>query len=139
MAITGGVRWKPDTYRSTVNTTIQNFNPTGTTTDPETGETTETGIPSGGVVMIAQAVAYDTEDFANAPYLPGDPETERKLVILYEEPIVKDLSAFHNMTQAEADAEWRNSLQDFLDRVLPAAGTLVKAVRPARIAPPILL
>lgn len=139
MAIKGAARWKPDSYRTTLEATVLGLNPTGETTDPETGETTQTGTPEGTVVMTAQLVAYDDTQLTGQNYQAGHPDTERKLVVLYEETVMKSLGGFASMTQAEAAAEWATALQAFSARVAPAGPALVKAIRAARTAPPVLI
>lgn len=130
MAIKGAVRWKPDTYRTSLEATVLELDPA-----PEGG-----GPPEGTVVMTAQLVAYDDTSFgAGNAYRPGHRDTEDKLVILYEEPVTKALAPFKAMTAQEAQAEWATALEAFRDRVLPAGSTLVKAIRAARLAPPILI
>lgn len=130
MAIKGAVRWKPDVYKSSLEATVLGLN-----ASPDGG-----GAPTGTVVMTAQLVAYDDVDFgAGNPYRPGHRDTEDKLVILYEEPVMKALEVFAAMTAAQAQAEWEASLTAFRDRVLPAGPTLVKAIRAARLAPPVLI
>jgi hypothetical protein len=89
--------------------------------------------------MVAQAVAYDDTVVTGATYQAGDPATERNLVVLYEEPITKELAIFEPMTAAQATAEWAAALDAFKARVLPAGPLLVKAIRTARIAPPVLI
>lgn len=126
MAIRGAVRYKPDTYRSTLSTTIANFDPAATP-------------PAGTIVMTAQAIAYDDTQVTAANYQPGDPATERNLVVLYEEPISMELAAFDGLTQAAASQLWTDALTAFKTRLTPAGPVLVKAIRSARLAPPILV
>jgi hypothetical protein len=126
MAIKGAVRWRPDAFRSPLTTTVANLDPTATP-------------PAGQVVMIAQLVAYDETAVTGANYRAGDPATERELVILYEEPVSMELAAFDGLTNAAAAALWSTALDAFKARVLPAGPVLVKAIRAARIAPPVLI
>lgn len=124
MAIKAAVRIKPDTYRSSLSTTIQNFDPAA-------------APPTGQVVMVAQAIVYDDAVLTGTNYQPGDPVTERNIVVLYEEVITKELAVFNSLTQAQATAEWTAALNEFMTRILPAGPTLVKAIRSARLAAPV--
>lgn len=126
MAIQAAVRWKPDIYRSSLETTIQDFDPTATP-------------PTGQVVMTAQAVVFDNTVVTGANYKPGDPATERNIVVLYEEPITMELAAFDGLTEAQAKAAWDAALADFLARVTPAGPLLIRTIRAARISPPIVV
>lgn len=123
MAVRGGYRWKPDAYRSTTSTTIQDFDPSA-------------NPPTGGVVMIAQAIAYDDAALKDVAYRAGVSDTEAAIVVLYEEPVVMDLTAFASMTGAEATAAWGTALTDFETRVAPAMPVLIRAIVPARQAAP---
>lgn len=60
MAIKAAVRWKPDTYRSSLETTVSGFD--GTTV-------------TGSIVQITQLVAYDDSVVTGGNYKPGDPST----------------------------------------------------------------
>lgn len=126
MAIKGAVRWRPDAFRSPLTTTVANLDPAATP-------------PAGQVVMIAQLAAYDDQQVTAQNYEPGDPATEKRLVILYEEPITMELAAFDGLANAQAAALWTDALDDFKTRVTPAAAVLVKAIRAARTAPPVVL
>lgn len=143
MAIKGGVRWKPDQYRTSLEATVTDLNPTGQQYDENGNPTTATGVPEGTVVMIAQAVAYDDAVFGDGagqvPYRPGDPETERHLVVLHEETKMYELSAAYAPTAAQIDAFFAAELEAYRDWVLPAGGTLAKVMYTARMAPPILV
>ena len=127
MAIKGACRWKPDIYKTSLETTVANLDPTATP-------------PTGSVVMTAQLVGYDdTKIGAGNPYAPGASGVEQFITVLYEEPITKELSAFEVMSQAQATAEWAAALDAFKTRVLPAGPLLLKAIRAAKIAAPILI
>lgn len=126
MAIRGACRWRPDAFRSPLTTTVANLDPAATP-------------PTGQVVMHAQLVAYDDTVVTPASYSPGDPATEKALVILYEEPITMELAAFDGLTTGAAAALWADALTEFKTRVTPAGPVLLKAIRPARIAAPILI
>ena len=126
MAIKGAVRWRPDAFRSPLTTTVANLDPAATP-------------PTGQVVMIAQALVYDDTKVTGANYKPGDPATERELVILYEEPVSMELAAFDGLTEAQAAALWEDALTAFKTRVLPAGPVLIRAIRTARTAPPVVI
>lgn len=126
--IRGGVRWKPDIGRTSLETTIADFDPQA---DP----------PSGRIVMIAQLVAYDSDDIGPSPkipYKPGKPEVEAELVILHEQVYGLELAEAAGMTQAEIDAHWAATLAGYKDWVTPAALPLARAILGARMAPPLL-
>ena len=126
MAIKGAVRWRPDAFRTPLTTTVANLDPAATP-------------PTGQVVMHAQLVAYDDADVTPANYKAGDVATERDLVILYEEPISMELAAFDGLTNAQAAALWATALNEFKTRVTPAGPNLLKAIRTARRAAPVLI
>lgn len=130
MAVVGAVRWKPDTYRSSLETTVA-----GLSVDPE-GD----GPPEGTIVMVAQLVAYDDQRFPNPQaYQSGNPATEQWVTVLYAEPIMMDLSAFASMTDQQAQDAWADALAAFGARLLPAVPVLIRAVRAAKIAPPVTI
>lgn len=124
MALTGGARWRPDPYRGTLSTTVQ-------WRDKEAGD--------GLVIMTAELVAYDDSDFtAPGAYQPGAPETERKLIILDQQPVGKELLALAEMSQQEKDAEWEAALQAFWESYPdPVKIALATSMWAAKQAPPI--
>lgn len=126
MAIRVACRWKPDTYRSSLETTVAGLDPAAMP-------------PAGTIVMHAQLCAYDDTVVTGASYKAGDPVTERAIVVLYEESISMDLAGFDSLTQAQATQQWADALAVFRDRVSPAAPALLRAIRAARIASPVVL
>lgn len=126
MALKGAVRWKPDTYESSILTKISSFDPTTTP-------------PTGDVVMIAQLVMYNDVIVTPENYKKGDPATESNITVLYEAPITKSLSSFSGMTAGQMATEWANTLSTFRLFVQPAATYLANVLWTARNAPPILL
>lgn len=128
MAIRGAVRFKPDMYRSTLEATVGALDASATP-------------PTGTVYMPVQLVAYnDTEVGTQGnPYVAGDPASERFITVLYEETLQMELAAFQGKSQAAATAMWTAALTEWRDAVAPAGPNLLKAIRAARIAPPVLL
>lgn len=126
MAIKGAVRFKPDVYRSSLETTVAGLNAAATP-------------PTGTVVMRVQLVAYDDTVVTGGNYSPGEPSTEKNLVILYEDTLQMELAAFNGLTQNQATTLWTNALSAWGNSVLPAAPNLVKAIRGARVAPPVVI
>lgn len=123
MAIRGAVRFKPDMYRSSLEATVAGLNAAATP-------------PTGSIVMMAQLVAYDDTVVTGANYKPGRPDIEQEITVLYEEPIMMDLSVFSGKTQAQSTAMWSTALTDFANRVSPAAVSLLRAIRAARLSAP---
>jgi len=126
MAIKGAIRWKPDVYRSSTNTTIAGLVlPAATSTDK----------PQGTIIMIAQAVTFDDIRFGpvNA-YRPGHVESEIFVDVLFEQAIQKDISVFIGKSYAECEAIWDAELEAFKTWVTPHGTLLVNAIRPARRA-----
>ena len=126
MAVRGAVRFKPDVYRSSLETTVSGLKPDATP-------------PEGTVYMVAQLVAYDDTVVTGGNYVAGDPATERNITILYEETLGKELASFNALTQPQATAAWTTSLDQFRIRVEPAAANLLKAIRGARRTNPVLM
>jgi hypothetical protein len=126
MAIRGAVRWMPDSRSNAQQSYLEGFD-TGTTP------------PSGNVVMIAQVVAYDDTQVTGANYREGDPSTERLLTIIDQVVVRKSIAGMYNLTQAEVDAGWEAERQAIAARYLPHGAALVKMIRGARKAPPLLL
>ncbi len=126
MAIKAAVRWQPDAFRTSLETTIQNFDPTTTP-------------PSGTLIRMAQLVVYDDTEVTGGNYAAGDPATERNLVLLYAEPIGMELALFQPLNAAASAAAWATALQAFANRVTPAVALLVKAQRAAMRTAPIVL
>lgn len=126
MAIKAAVRWKPDIGRTSLETTIQNFAPSSVP-------------PAGNIVRTAQLVGYDDTVVTGANYAAGDPQTERRLIVLYETPITLDLAGFASLTAAQARALWDSALTDFGTTVRPAAPTLVIAQLGAMQSAPVVL
>lgn len=136
MAIRGAVRWRPDVGRSASQSSILNLIPSPRDAD---GNATG-GHPSGTIVMIAQLVAFDDARIGGPnPYRPGSPDTEREVTILYEQVFTKELAVLGQMTEAQATSEWTATLQGFRDEHLPAVCPLIKAIRAARMSPPIVI
>ena len=103
MAIKAALRFKPDTYRSGMETLIEGFNPaTGT----------------GTIILPVQVVMYDDTVVTGANYTPGDPASERNINVLYEDQLRFDIAALTAMTQANLSA--------FLTSQLNAWGQIVK-------------
>jgi len=101
-------RYKPDTYRSSLETLVQNFNPTAVT---------------GTIVLPVQLCMYDDTVVTGANYQPGDPASERNINVLYEDQLLFDIATLGAMTQA--------NLSTFLANQLTAWGQSVKAAGPA--------
>lgn len=123
MAIRGAVRFKPDMYKSSLETTVANLNPAA-------------APPTGTVYMPVQLVAYDDTVVTAGNYKPGDPATEREITVLYEDTLSMELSAFNGITQAAATTLWTNALANWKALVTPAGPNLLKAIRSARLTPP---
>lgn len=141
MAIRGAVRWKPDAFRSSLETTVIDLNPTGQYSDAQGNPLPPTGIPGGTVVFVLQAVAYDDARLgipAN-PYRPGHPETEKEVVVLHEETRQYALSAVNGLTQAQINAFLASELTSYKNWILPAGPNLVKVFYSARLSAPILV
>jgi hypothetical protein len=141
MAIKGAVRWKPDAYRSSIEATVIDLNPTGQYNDAEGNPLPPTGVPGGTIILVAQAVAYDDAKVGGAgnPYRPGHPDTEREIVVLHEQTRQYDLSAVQTMTQAQVNSFLNSELIAYKNWVLPAGTSLVKTFYSARMAPPVLV
>lgn len=139
MAVKGAVRYKPDTYRSSLETLVAGLSPQGAQTNPGVQPPTYDGVPAGDVVMVAQLVAYDDVQLQLANYKPGDPLTEQYITVLHERPITLALAAFNGLTQTQATALWTAELNSYKTWVTPAATTLLRAIRAARRANPVLL
>lgn len=142
MAIRIAFRWKPDAYRSTNEATVADLRPRGESPAPETpGQppAEPTGVPAGTIVMIQQAVAYDTDRLSAASYRPGDPATERNIVVLHERVRQYDLTAAHNASQAQIDTFLATELAGYRDWVAPAIPALARVAYAARQSTPIVL
>jgi hypothetical protein len=126
MAVRGAVRFKPDTNKTALEATIGGLNAAATP-------------PTGTVYMVAQLVAYDDTVVTPANYTAGDPATERNITVLYEETLSKDLAVFNGINQAAATALWATALTAWRDQIAPAAPNMLKAIRGARRAAPVLL
>lgn len=125
MTVRGGVRFKPDMYRSSLESTVGSLDPSATP-------------PTGTVFMVVQLAAWDDADFAGVTYTPGDPATESLLTILYEDTLSMELAAFAGKTEQQATAMWAAALANWKNYVAPAALTLLNATRGARLTPPSL-
>lgn len=126
MAIKGAVRFAPDVYRSSLETTVAALDPAATP-------------PTGTVVMRVQLVAYDDAVVTGGNYSAGDPATEKNLVVLYEDTLQMELATFNGLTQPQATTLWTNALSAWGATVSPAALNLLKAIRGARISPPVVI
>lgn len=124
--IRGAARFKPDMYRSSLETTVAGLDPSATP-------------PSGAVYMPVQLVAYDDQVVTGQNYVPGDPATEKNITILYEDTLQMALEAFDGKTQNQASAMWQEALESWRDAVAPAGPNLLKAIRSARLSPPSIL
>lgn len=128
MAIKGAVRFAPDMYKSALESTVGQLNAAASP-------------PTGTVFMPVQLVTYDDTKVGTAgnPYVPGDPASEVHITILYTDTLSMELAAFQGKSQAAATALWTDAITAWRDAVAPAGPNLLKAIRAARIAPPILL
>lgn len=126
MALKGAVRFKPDVYRTSMEATVGSLDPAASP-------------PSGTVYMVAQLVAYDDAVVTGGNYKPGDPATEQNVTVLYEETLSQELAAFAGLTQPQATALWTAALNAFQVRVTPAGPVLLRAIRAARLTPPVVL
>ena len=141
MAIKGAVRWKPDTYRSSIEATVVDLNPLGQYSDVDGNPLPPTGVPGGTLIFVIQAVAYDDTKLGTVgnPYRPGHPDTEREIVVLHEQTRQYDLSAVQTMTQAQVNSFLNSELLAYKTWVLPAGASLVKAFYGARMSAPVLV
>lgn len=100
MATHYAVRWRPQIYRSTLETVLSGSpaNPAADPPTPDTQARTET----------LQLVAYDDTELGTAgnPYRPGDAATEVKIAIVDEKTLTLALSAFAGKTEAQSKALW---------------------------------
>jgi hypothetical protein len=126
MAIKGAVRWKPDTYRSSIEATVMELDPSVTP-------------PGGSVVLIIQAIAYDDTVVTPANYQAGHPDTERNIIVLHEQVKQYALSAAHSMTTAAINSFLAGELVAYKNWVLPAGPALIKAFYGARTTAPLLV
>ena len=107
MAVKAAIRYKPDTYRSGLETLVEGFNPaTGT----------------GTIILPVQVCMYDDTVVTGANYTPGDPASERNINVLYEDQLRFDIATLTAMTQA--------NLTTFLSTQLANWGQAVKAGMP---------
>lgn len=86
------VRWRPQAYRSTI----------------ETIDTASSGTNAGDRIETLQVVVYDDTQLATPgnPYVPGSPATEQFLRVVTETPISLGVDAFVGKTYAESKALW---------------------------------
>ena len=125
MALKGAVRYCP-TVNSSLETTIAGLD---ASVDP----------PTGTIVMTAQLVAYDDTKVgvAGNPYVPGDPNTEKFIFVVYQTPISLELSAFDGLTLSQSAALWSAALASFKASIpAQAALTMFNAAYSAQTAPP---
>lgn len=126
MAVRAAVRFKPEVGRSALETTIQNRDYSVTP-------------PTGGMVRTVQLVAWDDASVSVANYKAGLPETERHLVIVDQDTVTMDISAFHGTTYAEAEALWQPVLDAAAARWQPVLATLLRAAAGSVMANPVVL
>lgn len=126
MAIKGAVRFKPDMWKSTLESTVGGLDPAATP-------------PTGTVYMPVQLVAYDDAVVTGGNYSPGEPATEKNITVLYEDTLQLELAAFQGINQAAATALWTAALNNWKTWITPAGVNLLKATRSARLSAPILL
>lgn len=124
MAVKAAFRYKPDTYRSGLETIVENF-------DPAAG--------TGTLVLPCQMVIYDDTKVTGANYVPGDPSSERNINVLYEDVIRLDIAATAALSQAAMQTAISDALAQWGNSVKPSATALGKIVLAAKRAAPQLL
>lgn len=125
MAVKAAIRYKPDTYRSGLETLVEGFNPaTGT----------------GTIILPVQVCIYDDVVVTGANYVPGDPSSERNINVLYEDQLRFDIATLAAMTQANLSTFLNTQLVNWGQSVktgMPGLGRIVWAAR--RLAPQALV
>ena len=96
------------------------------TIDPlqETVEGFDPASASGTLVLYGQIVAYDDTQYNPATAVPGRPDDEAWLDVLYEAPLKFDLAALAGKTQDEVLTIIREALIDWATSVNPATQEL---------------
>jgi hypothetical protein len=126
MAIKTAVRFTPDSHQTTQQTAVESFDPT---------------LTHGTVVMAVQLVAYDdaAPGVTWANYIPGDPAYEKWITVLYQDVLRGDLSAAASATDAAILTYWSNALNAWAATLAPSVPALLRAIRGARRAAPVVL
>lgn len=127
MAIQARVRYKPDTFRNGIETTIENK-----------GRDAE-GNLTGQFVRIAQLVAWDSSAFSIADYLAGAEASERYLALADQEVVRLDVAAFRGVTWAEAEALWQAELDRLAADWQADKDVLLKGAGGVRLADPVAI
>lgn len=119
MATTVKARYKPDAFRSGLETLVEGANP----------------VTGGGTIVLpVQAIQYDTADIADINSVVfGDPSVERFITVLYEDKIQQDIETMVAMPDnASRTASLRSSLDLWASSNKPLIDNLSIIVRLAR-------
>ena len=87
---------------------------------------------SGTLVLYGQIVAYDDTQYNPATAVPGRPDDEAWLDVLYEEPLKLDYGVLAQKTPTEALAIIRKALADWANSLKPATPGLAAVGRISR-------
>ena len=123
MATVDRARYKPDTYRSTLEAIVAELNPTVTP-------------PTGTVYLPVQIVSFNDTDFPAANYRPGDNGIEQFVTVIYESVISVQLEGFEGMTAQQVQDDLIARLDAWAQTVKPAIPRLRRIIRAAKRLPP---
>lgn len=125
MTLRVAVRFRPDINQSPQQSSVEGFDPANV---------------KGTVVMPVQLVAYDDAAPVDwTKYVPGDPTYERYITLLYPDVLEGDLHAANSATDAQIDAYWAAQLNAWAATLAPSIPALLRAIRSARRAAPVVL
>lgn len=117
MAIVIRARFKPLVNRDPQQTMIERF---------------DAAAGTGTVVLPVQIVAYDDATYNPATAVPGDPQQEAWLDVLYEDVVRLDLAALAGRTQAQVNAALAAALDGWSVSLKSAGPGVLKIWRAAR-------
>jgi hypothetical protein len=123
MALAVRARYKPDAFRSSLESLVANLDATVTP-------------PTATLALPVQVVVYDDTVVTAATYRPGDPAVEQYITVVIEETLSVALEGFAALTAAEATADFAARLDAWVLTVKPALPLLAKALYAARRLPP---
>jgi hypothetical protein len=123
MAIIDVVRYKPDMYRSSLESLVSELD---TDVTPATGT----------VHLNVQAISFDDTVVTVQNYVPGAPETERNITVTLEDVISLSLASFDGQTPAQITGRLMTELDSWGSTMKIAIPNLRKVMRAARRAAP---
>jgi hypothetical protein len=116
MALVVRARYKPQVNKTSLETTIAGFDPSG----------------KGLLVLPAQIIAYDDTQYNPSVAIPGNPADEALISVIHEAPIEIDMTALAGKTATQVASILNAALDSWAATVRPALEPMAPVYRALR-------